>query len=70
MLRKALRKELGVCEGGNPLASVDAGHCNEHDCQHCCPHDEHDHYVCLDCGKELDPGEDIDAAELYFDTER
>lgn len=22
------------------------------DCQECCPHDEHDHGICLDCGKD------------------
>lgn len=33
-----------------------------------CLHEEHDHYVCIDCGAELDPGEFIDAAE--YDMER
>ena len=31
-------------------------------CSACCEHQELDHYVCLDCGKELDPGEFIDKA--------
>jgi len=34
--------------------------CEERECQDCCPHDERDHYICLDCGHEKDPGEDID----------
>lgn len=36
--------------------------CEEVDCQDCCQHDEHDHFICNDCGKELDPGVFIDAA--------
>ena len=43
--------------------------CNEQDCQICCPHDEFDHYICLDCGYEKDPGEDIDAAMDYLDND-
>jgi cold shock CspA family protein len=27
-----------------------------------CSHEEHDHFVCIDCGEELDPGTFIDAA--------
>jgi Fe2+ or Zn2+ uptake regulation protein len=42
--------------------------CNDLKCVECCEHNEHDHFVCLDCGKELDPGEFIDAAE--YDMER
>jgi Fe2+ or Zn2+ uptake regulation protein len=28
--------------------------CQDEDdtCQECCPHDEHDHGICLDCGKD------------------
>lgn len=26
---------------------------NGHPCQDCCPHDEHDHGICLDCAKDL-----------------
>jgi hypothetical protein len=45
----------------------DAGlDCGEVQCQQCCPHDEYDHYICLDCGYEKDPGEDIDAAMDYY----
>ena len=36
--------------------------CDELDCQLCCPHDEYDHDMCLDCGYERDPGEAIDRA--------
>lgn len=39
-------------------------------CGACCEHEEHDHYVCLNCGKELDPGQDIDRAEYWNDQER
>lgn len=31
--------------------------CYESDCQECCGHDEHDHGICLDCGK--DTNEDL-----------
>jgi len=31
--------------------------CEVEDCEECCTHDEHDHFICLDCGKQL---EDID----------
>lgn len=24
--------------------------CDNTECQDCCPHDEHDHGICLDCG--------------------
>lgn len=37
--------------------------CDDISCSDCCNHDEHDHFICLDCGKELDPGEFIDEAE-------
>lgn len=36
--------------------------CERPECQACCEHQEHDHYVCMDCGVELDPGVDIDRA--------
>lgn len=35
-------------------------------CQACCPHQEFDHYICLDCEYEKCPGDDIDAAEYQF----
>ena len=41
--------------------------CEDKECQECCPHDEFDHWVCIDCGYEKDPGEDIDRAMDYFD---
>ena len=44
--------------------------CEEESCQVCCPHDEHDHFICLACGKELDPGQFIDAAEILWGPDR
>lgn len=41
--------------------------CDECECQECCEHYEHDHYICLDCGKELDPYTFIDASEYGLD---
>jgi hypothetical protein len=41
--------------------------CDETDCQDCCPHYETDHSMCMDCGKELDPGIAIDRAMLYYE---
>lgn len=51
---------------------TDAHECNVTDdvCQECCEHFEFDHYICLDCGYEKCPGEDIDAAEYHLDPER
>src|SRR5258708_22080280 len=34
-------------------------------CMGCCPHDERDHGICLDCGHEEDPGAAIDRAMDY-----
>jgi len=36
--------------------------CGQDHCQYCCPHDERDHGICLDCEHEEDPGEAIDRA--------
>lgn len=36
--------------------------CEEMSCQQCCEHWEQEHFMCLDCGKEMDPGEAIDRA--------
>lgn len=52
----AVHKCREVCEG-----------CEDYECQDCCPHYEHDHYICLDCKKELDPGRDIDRAMDYME---
>lgn len=41
--------------------------CEDMTCQECCEHNEHDHYICMDCGAELDPGSFIDAAEMDYD---
>lgn len=30
----------------------DAGELNGEVCQQCCEHDEHDHFICLNCGHE------------------
>lgn len=44
--------------------------CNEDpECQECCPHDEHDHGICLSCGK--DRTDDlVCAAEYAFEGDR
>lgn len=43
--------------------------CGDSGCQDCCPHDEHDHGICMDCGK--DRTDDlVGAAESYFEGER
>lgn len=39
-------------------------------CQECCPHNEFEHFTCLDCGYEKCPGDCIDRAEYYIDPER
>ena len=26
-------------------------------CTECCPHEEHDHFICLDCGHEGEPSD-------------
>ncbi len=44
--------------------------CENRECQQCCPHDEYDHDVCLDCGNERDPGEAIDRAMDAMDMDR
>lgn len=44
-----------------PKYCVDCGEDLNSDgaCRECCPHDERDHWLCLNCG---DQGDDIDAA--------
>lgn len=39
--------------------------CSSPTCQDCCTHEETDHDICMDCGKELDPGAAIDRAMDY-----
>jgi len=34
--------------------------CEIEDCEECCTHDEHDHFICLDCGKEFEPSDFFD----------
>lgn len=36
--------------------------CEDRKCPQCCPHDERDHGICMDCGDEEDPGIAIDRA--------
>lgn len=38
-------------------------------CQECCPHDDHDHGICLDCEKDLNYTL-IDRAESMYESER
>ena len=35
------------------VAHLTSDTCEEDKCQECCPHDEHDHGICLDCAKDL-----------------
>lgn len=51
------------CEACNDTYEV-----NGESCMECCPHDEQDHFICLDCGYEGDPGEAIDAAMDYMEN--
>lgn len=37
-------------------------YCGDFSCQECCPHDDFDHDMCIECGYERDPGVAIDAA--------
>lgn len=40
----------------------DVGELNGEVCRGCCEHAELDHFICLYCGEELDPGVFIDRA--------
>lgn len=51
---------MDVCEGGN--VTFDGKYCDERGCQACCPHEERDRGICLDCEQEEDPGISIDRA--------
>lgn len=55
-----------ACDGGN-TAIKNGGSCEVEECKSCCPHDDVEHFVCLYCEKEFDPGAAIDAAMDYFD---
>jgi len=48
----------------------DVCECQNEGCQECCEHHELDHSICLDCGKELDPGLAIDRAMDAIDLNR
>ncbi len=37
------------------LKCRDTGVRNGVQCQDCCPHSEHKHFMCIDCDKQLDP---------------
>jgi hypothetical protein len=39
--------------------------CDEQECQECCPHDERDHYICLDCGHDGTDEAMSDAYDAY-----
>ena len=60
--RLALANLDRACDGSSD--------CGEVTCQQCCTHDERDHGVCMDCGHEQDPGEAIDRAMDYLESER
>jgi len=55
------------CEDLQSITWPDGRH---EECKECCPHDEFDHYICIECGYEKCPGEDIDAAEYLLDPDR
>lgn len=48
-----------VCEG-----------CEDPKCQECCEHCDLDSFICVDCGKEMDPGVFIDRAMDAYDLSR
>jgi hypothetical protein len=56
---------MDVCEGGN--ITFNSQYCDTDNCQACCPHDERDHGICLDCEHEEDHGAAIDRAMGYFE---
>jgi Fe2+ or Zn2+ uptake regulation protein len=37
----------------NELAHANGDSCQDSTCQECCPHDEHDHAICIDCGYDM-----------------
>lgn len=43
--------------------------CEDLKCQQWCEHDEDDHYICLDCGDEKCPGDDVYPAGHILDIE-
>lgn len=51
------------------LAKCESGECEDYECQRCCPHDELDHGICMDCG--ADRTDDLVAqAEYAFEGDR
>ena len=62
----------GVISPVSPLVKpVNCEECNDQDdtCQECCPHDEHDHGICMDCGKDR-TDVFVGAAEAHFEGDR
>jgi hypothetical protein len=58
---------LAVFEGKAKLSDYsneECQGCERQECQTCCPHDDRDHGICLDCEHEEDPGA---AADWYRD---
>jgi hypothetical protein len=47
---------------GDKLVDITNCPCENPKCQDCCEHWEVDHFICMDCEKEMDPGEAIDRA--------
>ena len=53
----------------NPPACDGSDDCGDTECQECCPHDEHDHGICMDCG--LDRNDHfVGMAEAAFEGDR
>jgi hypothetical protein len=55
-------KERGRWFNGCMKNKYECEGCEEEKCQDCCEHNEVDHFICMDCEKEMDPGEAIDRA--------
>lgn len=57
-----------TCDGKESCEGTE--YCGDDTCMECCPHDEKEHFQCIECGKEFCPGEAIDAAEIMYGDER
>ena len=42
------------------------GYCENEKCQECCCHDDVDHYICMNCEKELDPPDLSDCLTDFY----
>jgi hypothetical protein len=49
-------KKYTPCESCNDVVELPDGSV----CQDCCPHNDHDHFICLDCGHEGEPSDYYD----------